>query len=166
MGPRFISPPRLNKPQEAIATGLELQEHSRGMTKRPEDKKMPPAYANALGVLAVAYQATGEQDKAVQVSEEAEAFYDKALKKDPGNLSLLADAAEAARNLSYRVSSISQQRSRDAELVARERYHMLTTLDPANADWRYDYRDGAHDGVLLPRRGWPDRSRPAGAQEI
>ena len=82
-------------------------------------------------MLAIAYQAVGEQDKAVQVSEEAEAFYDKALKKDPGNLSLLADAGEAAMNLSYRVSVFSQQRSRDAELVARERYRTLTTLDPA-----------------------------------
>jgi tetratricopeptide (TPR) repeat protein len=81
----------------------------------------------------------GEPDKAVQISEEAEAFYDQALKADPGNLRLLADAADAARNLSYRVSSISQKRSLDAELVARERYRLLTSLDPANADWRYKY---------------------------
>jgi tetratricopeptide (TPR) repeat protein len=109
------------------------------MVERPEDKKIARGYANALGVLAVAYQATGEQDKAVQVSEEAEAFYDEALKKDPGNLSLLADAGDAAMNLSYRVSPISQRRSRDAELIARERYRTLTTLDPANADWRYHF---------------------------
>jgi hypothetical protein len=61
------------------------------------------------------------------------------VKADPGNLRLLADAADAARNLSYRVSPISQERSRDAELVARERYRTLTMLDPANADWRYNY---------------------------
>jgi serine/threonine protein kinase len=131
---------RFNKPQEAITVGLELQEYvRRGMAKWPEYKKLARDYANALGVLAVAYQATGEQDKAVQVSEEAEAFYDEALKKDPGNLSLLADAGEAAMNLSYRVSVFSQQRSRDAELIARERYRTLTTLDPANADWRYHF---------------------------
>jgi eukaryotic-like serine/threonine-protein kinase len=131
---------RFNKPQEAIAIGLELQEYNRqGMVKWPEDKKIARGYANTLGVLAVAYQAAGEQDKAVQVSEEAEAFYDEALKKDPGNLNLLADAGEAAMNLSYRVSAISQQRSRDAELIARERYRTLTTLDPANADWRYHF---------------------------
>jgi tetratricopeptide (TPR) repeat protein len=110
-----------------------------GWRSGPKTKKIPRGYANALGVLAVAYQATGEQDKAVQVSEEAEAFYDEALKKDPGNLSLLADAGEAAMNLSYRVSPISQWRSRDAELIARERYRTLTTLDPANADWRYHF---------------------------
>ena len=131
---------RFNKPQEAIAIGLELQEYDRRwMAKWPDDKKIARGYANALGVLAIAYQATGEQDKAVQVSEEAEAFYDEALKKDPGNLSLLADAGEAAMNLSYRVSAISQQRSRDAELIARERYRTLTTLDPANADWRHHF---------------------------
>ena len=131
---------RFNKPQEAIAIGLELQEYDRGgMAKWPEDEKIRRGYANALGVLAIAYQSVGEQDKAVQVSEEAEAFYDEALKKDPGNLSLLADAGEAAMNLSYRVSAISQLRSRDAELIARERYRTLTTLDPANADWRYHF---------------------------
>jgi serine/threonine protein kinase len=131
---------RFNKPQEAIAIGLELQEYDRrGMAKWPEDKQIARGYANALGVLAVAYQANGEQDKAVQVSEEAEAFYDEALKKDPGNLSLLADAGEAAMNLSYRISVFSQQRSRDAELIARERYRTLTTLDPSNADWRHHF---------------------------
>jgi tetratricopeptide (TPR) repeat protein len=131
---------RFNKPQEAIAIGLELQEYDRrGMVERPEDKKIARGYVNALGVLAVAYQATGEQNKSVQASEEAEAFYDEALKKDPGNLNLLADAGEAAMNLSYRVSPISQRRSRDAELIARERYRTLTMLDPANADWRYHF---------------------------
>jgi hypothetical protein len=44
---------------------------------------MAAAYAQCLGVLAIAYQAVGEQDKAVQVSEEAEAFCDKAVKEDP-----------------------------------------------------------------------------------
>jgi hypothetical protein len=131
---------RFNKPQEAITVGLELQEYvRRGMAREPDNKAMAVAYANCLGVLAIAYQAVGEPDKAVQVSEEAEAFYDKAVKADPGNLRLLADAADAARNLSYRVSSISQERSRDAELIARERYRTLTALDPANADWRYNY---------------------------
>ena len=140
MEPRFDAAQRYNKPQEAIAIGLELQEYDRrGMAKWPEDKQIARGYANALGVLAIAYQATGAQDKAVQVSEEAEVFYDEALKKDPGNLSLLADAGEAAMNLSYRVSYISQRRSRDAELIARERFRTLTTLDPANADWRYHF---------------------------
>src|ERR1019366_8995737 len=125
---------RFNKPQEAITVGLELQEYVRkGTAREPENKAMAAAYAQCLGVLAIAYQAVGEQDKAVQVSEEAEAFYDKAVKEDPGNLRLLADAAAAAQNLSYRVSSISQKRSRDAELIARERYRTLTSLDPANA---------------------------------
>ncbi|HEY5298299.1 MAG TPA: protein kinase [Verrucomicrobiae bacterium] len=131
---------RFNKPQEAIRVGLELQESIRnGMARYPENKLLPSAYASCLGVLAIAYQAVGDQQKAVQASEEAETFFDKALKEDPGNLSLLADAAEAAKNLSYRVSSISLKRSRDAELVARERYRILTSLDPANADWRYSF---------------------------
>jgi serine/threonine protein kinase len=131
---------RFNKPQEAITVGLELQENiRRGMARNSENKELPRAYANALGVLALAYNAVGDQQKAAQVSEEAEAFYEEALKKDPGNLSLLADAGEAAMNLSYRVASISQKHSRDAELIARERYRLLTTLDPSNTDWRYSF---------------------------
>jgi serine/threonine protein kinase len=131
---------RFNKPQEAVSAGLELQSFIReGMTKDPENKLLPPAYASCLQVLSIAYQAIGEQAKALQVSEEAEAFYDQALKADPVNLSLLADAASAARNLSYRVSYLSQNRSRDAELVARERYHLLMLLDPSNREWRYNF---------------------------
>jgi serine/threonine protein kinase len=131
---------RFNKPQEAVSIGLELQKHTRkGMAEQPDNQLLRASYASGLAVLAIAYQAVGEQDKAVQVSEEAEAFFEKALKEDPGNLSLLREAAEAARYLSYRVSPISQKRSRDAELVARERYRLLTMLDPANANWRYDY---------------------------
>jgi serine/threonine protein kinase len=131
---------RFNKPQEAVQVGLELQEYVRkGMASHPESKLLSRAYANALGILAVAYQAVGERAKAVQASEEAEAFYDQALKTDPGNLSLLADAAEAARNLSYRVSGVSQKRARDAELVARERYRLLTRLDPSNKEWRRSF---------------------------
>jgi tetratricopeptide (TPR) repeat protein len=129
-----------NKPGEAVQVGLELRDSVRkGMARAPENKELPRAYANALAVLAIAYHAVGEQTKALQVSEEAETFYDQAIKSDPGNLSLLADAAEAARNLSYRVSYLSQKRSRDAELVARERYRLLTSLDPSNATWRRDF---------------------------
>jgi tetratricopeptide (TPR) repeat protein len=131
---------RFNKPQEAIQIGVDLRDNIRkAMARAPENKRLPKDYAGALGVLALAYQAVGEPTKALQVSEEAETFYDQALKSDPGNLSLLAAAAEAAQNLSYRVSHLSQKRSRDAELLARERYRLLTSLDPSNATWRHDF---------------------------
>jgi len=131
---------RFNKPQEAVAVALELQKYvQEGMDRHPETKAFRAAYANALAVLAIAYQAVGDRAKSVQMSEEAVAFYDQALKEDPGNLNLLANAAEAAQNLSYRVASVSQKRSRDAEWVARERYRLLTALDPSNADWRYHF---------------------------
>jgi hypothetical protein len=68
---------RFNKPREAIEIGLKLQDNIRkAMDRSPENKALPRDYANALGVLAVAYQAVGEQAKALQVSEEAETFYD------------------------------------------------------------------------------------------
>jgi serine/threonine protein kinase len=129
-----------NKPQEAVADALELQDGlQKSMAHLPGDKALRADYANALNVLAIAYAAVGDQNKAVQVSEEAETFYDQAVQEDPGNLRLLDQAAEAAQNLSYRVSPISQKRSRDAELIARERFRLLTTLDPSNADWRYNF---------------------------
>ena len=109
------------------------------MAINPENKALPVHYAGSLELLSLAYQAAGEQDKAVQESEAAESFYEKALKADPGNLKLLADAAEAALNLSYRLSPTSAKRARDAELIARERYRLLTSLDPANANWRHGF---------------------------
>ncbi|HZL44504.1 MAG TPA: protein kinase [Verrucomicrobiae bacterium] len=131
---------RFNKPQEAVALGLELQAMLRKrMTLHPEDKRLPTFYAQSEALLATAYAAVGDQDKAVQVSEEAEAYFEQALKDDPGNLALLYRAAQAAQNLSYRVAYVSQKRSRDAELIARERYRTLTALDPSNVSWRYGF---------------------------
>jgi hypothetical protein len=131
---------QLNRPQEAIAAQMEIQDKLRKeIALHPENKALPAYYAEGLAGLATGYAALGDQDKAVQVSEEAEAFFDKAVKEDPGNLALLSQAASAAQALSYRVSYISQKRSRDAELVARERYRTLTALDPSNADWRHGF---------------------------
>jgi tetratricopeptide (TPR) repeat protein len=112
---------------------------SNGIAAFPENKALPGHYAGCLELLSLAYQAAGQQDKAVQESEAAESFYEKALKAYPGNLKLLADAAEAAQNLSYRLSPTSAKRARDAELIARERFRLLTSLDPANADWRLGF---------------------------
>ena len=131
---------RFNKPQEAVAVALELQKFDQKMMQEhPEIKELPAAYANSLAALALAYQAVDDAEKSVQVSQEAVDFYDKAIKDGPGNLSLLASAAETEQNLSYRVSTSSLKRARDAELVARERYRLLTTLDPSNADWRHHF---------------------------
>jgi serine/threonine protein kinase/tetratricopeptide (TPR) repeat protein len=131
---------QLNKPQEAIAAQMEIQDELRKLIAlHPEEKGLPAFYAEGLANLSTAYTALGDQDKAVQVSEEAEAFFDKALKEDPGNLTLLSQAASAAQNLSYRIAYASPKRSRDAELVARERYRTLTALDPSNADWRHGF---------------------------
>ncbi len=158
---------RFNKPREAIEIGLELQEYDRrGMEKWPEDEKITRGYANALGALAVAYQATGEQDKAVQASEEAEAFYDEALKKDPGNLSLLADAGEVSHEpqlpgFTHFTTALAGRRI-DCARALSHAYHARS----GQCQLALPLRHGAHDGMLLPRRGWPDRSSPPGAQKI
>jgi hypothetical protein len=52
---------------------------------------------------------------------------------------MIESAAQSAEMLSYRVSVISQKRSRDAELIARRYFNMLVQFDPANAGWRIGY---------------------------
>ena len=164
---RFITAERFNKPQEAIAIGLELQEYDRrGMEKWPEDEKITRGYADTLGALAVAYQATGEQDKAVQASEEAEAFYDEALKKDPGNLSLLADAGEATHEpqlpgFTHFTTALAGCR---IDRTQEDAIALLATLDPANANWRYHFAMAHMMECYYLEGDGQIETRPPGAQ--
>ncbi len=129
-----------NKPQDALAAGLEADSRIKALlAANPDSRELAGAAAECKVSLAAAYEALGQQEKSAQLSEEAAAYFDEALKADPANLDLLARAATAEKFLSYRVSPISQKRSRDAELVARERYRLLVELDPSNADWRYNF---------------------------
>jgi serine/threonine protein kinase/tetratricopeptide (TPR) repeat protein len=131
---------QFNKPQEAIAAGLEAESMLLNLVAaNPKDKELSVALAQSKTVMASAYEAMGQRDKSMQMSEEGVAYFGQALKDDPGNLELLARAARAEQFLSYRVSAISQKRARDAELAARERYRTLVELDPSNADWRYNF---------------------------
>jgi serine/threonine protein kinase len=129
-----------NKPQDAIAAGLEAESMLQVLvTSEPDNKDLSLGLAQSKVALSAAYEAIGQRDKSVELNEAAAAYFDEALKEDPGNLALLARAADAEKFLSYRVSPVSQKRARDAELIARERYHTLAELDPANAGWRYNF---------------------------
>jgi serine/threonine protein kinase/tetratricopeptide (TPR) repeat protein len=131
---------QFNKPQEAVATGLEAETMLQNLAARnPDDRNVRIDLARAKTALATAYDALGEQEKSVHLSEESVAFFDRALKEDSGDLTLLADAANAEKFLSYRISPVSQKRAREAELVARDRYRTLAELDPSNAEWRYNF---------------------------
>jgi serine/threonine protein kinase len=131
---------RFNKPQDAMAAGLEAESLLQTLVARdPANQGFATDLAQSKVSLASAYEALGQRDKSVHLSEEAAAYFDAALKDDPGNLKLLARAASAEKFLSYRVSSISQKRARDAELMAREHYRKLMELDPSNNDWRYNF---------------------------
>jgi serine/threonine protein kinase/tetratricopeptide (TPR) repeat protein len=125
------------KPDEAIALGLELLERTQKLPAgSPDTRRMPSFHASILTILATAYDAAGDHDRAVQLSDEAVAQYEKLVQEDPGNLRLLGEAAMASKMLSYRAT---RARSRDAELIARERYRLLTMLDPSNAQWKREF---------------------------
>jgi tetratricopeptide (TPR) repeat protein len=129
-----------NKPEDAIAASEEASAMLHEISKRfPDNKFLNAGIAQSKTALAGAYDAAGQREKSVQLSEEASAYFNQALKEDPGNLTLIAGGAEVERYLSYRISAVSQKRARDAELVARERFHLLTQLDPSNAHWRQRY---------------------------
>jgi serine/threonine protein kinase len=129
-----------NKPQEAIALSLELRDWLQAkMIRRPENRTYRALYAGVLNLLATSYDAAGDRDQSARLSDEALAQFDKILRDDPANLRMLQDAANAARIFSYRVAAVSAERSRDAELIARERYRTLITIDPTNAAWRHQY---------------------------
>jgi serine/threonine protein kinase len=129
-----------NKPAEAIAAIGEARTLAAELLAAEPNDRLT-RYLDALTYipLATAYEQMNEREKSVQLSEEALARLEKELKSDPGNQDLMYNAAEAAQNLSYRVATISQKRSRDAELVAREHYRLLSELDPADMDRRHYY---------------------------
>src|SRR5262249_49381029 len=129
-----------NKPQDAIAAGLEAESMLQALvTANPDNKDLASGLAQSKVALAAAYEAIGQRDKSVELSARAPVYFDKAVKEDPGNLALLARAADAKKSLSYRVSPVSLKRARDAELKARERYRPLSELDPANTSFRYNF---------------------------
>lgn len=129
-----------HKPAEAIAAITEAQTLlAELLAAEPDDRLTRYLDANTLVSLARAYEEVNEHGKSVQLSEEALARFEKELKSDPGNQDLMYNAANAAQSLSYRVATISQKRSRDAELVAREHYRLLSELDPADVGRRHDY---------------------------
>ena len=68
------------------------------MVARPENKELAHGLTQTPGGTGDCLPGRWRADKAVQVSEEAEIFYDKAVEGGSRKLSLLANAAEAAKN--------------------------------------------------------------------
>jgi hypothetical protein len=134
-----------DKPQVALAAANE----SRALVEelvaaRPNDKTLGDLVEKSLRALAAAYSSAREHAKAAAVSEVALTYCTEALKADPGNLKLRRQAAEAARNLCYRVSSVSMKRARDVELIAREHYRILSEANPGDQEVRALYAFSHH----------------------
>ena len=129
-----------NKPTEAIAAITEARVLlPELLAAEPDDRLTRSLDAFTYLPLATAYEEMNEREKSVQLSEEALARFEKELKSDPGNQDLMGNAANAAQQLSYRVAATSMKRSRDAELVAREHYRLLSELDPADVLRCHEY---------------------------
>ena len=127
-----------NKPKEGLAAATQCRALVDALAAAPPpDRAWSGLVEKSLQALATAYQALGENAEAVAVSEQALAYCSAALQADPGNLNLRWQTAEAARNLSYKAGALSTRRMRDAELIAREHYRILTELDPGDQQYRF-----------------------------
>jgi hypothetical protein len=106
------------------------------------DPKSPILLASRISALqarADGTQFTGNKSKAIEYSEAALAFAEKALQSDPGNLALIAAAAHCGNNLSYRASEVNDERSLEGERIARAHWQTLSQLDPNNAEYRRQF---------------------------
>ncbi len=72
----------------------------------------------------------------IQDYEKAQAFADSAAAANPGNVAFLALSAVTAHRGLHIVPNRSHEQKKDAELVVRERLHILTQLDPTNLEWQ------------------------------
>jgi hypothetical protein len=120
----------------------------------PGDPDLQVTFTLSFMALGVSYQRTGDTAANIRTGEEAVAFVAEALKKDPGNLSLLQAAAEAAHMLGTAVGPVSASRAREAEATSRSHLATLIQLDPANRTWRFDYAQSfATEASFLRRDG-------------
>ncbi len=106
------------------------------------DPKNPILLASRISALqarADGTQFTGNKSKAIEYSEAALAFAEKALQSDPGNLALIAVAAHCGNNLSYRTSEVNDERSLEGERIARAHWQTLSQLDSNNAEYRRQF---------------------------
>jgi tetratricopeptide (TPR) repeat protein len=106
------------------------------------DPKSPILLASRISALQARADGTqfiGNKSKAIEYSEAALAFAEKALQSDPGNLALIAAAAHCGNNLSYRTSEVNDERSLEGERIARAHWQTLSQLDPNNAEYRKQF---------------------------
>jgi tetratricopeptide (TPR) repeat protein len=92
------------------------------LVQLPGDANVQSTYVTSFASLGAVYSRTGDTASCIRAGEQAAAFAEEVLKKDPGNLILLEAAAHAARGL-----------------AARGHLEMLIQLDPANRRWRFLY---------------------------
>src|SRR5664280_2576076 len=116
----------------------------------PKNPILLASYISAMQARADGTQFSGDQAKAIQYSEAALVFAEKALQADPGNLALISAAAHCGNNLSYRAGNMDDTRALEGERLARGHWKTLTQLDPNNAE----YRRGFAWSHMMEARYW------------
>jgi len=131
---------RFKKPTEAIAAAAQSRALAEELVAaRPPDGDLGTLMEKSLHAQAHVFHGTGALWRGMLVSEEALAYFTKALKADPGNLRLREQTANAACSLRDRAFWNNVERGHQAELIAREHYRTLVQLDPDNEDYRFRY---------------------------
>jgi tetratricopeptide (TPR) repeat protein len=109
------------------------------LREKPGDTNISATYLTSFQSLGLAYARTGKATEGTRALEEGVAFAEEALKKDPGNETLLKSAAGISVSLSTMVEPVSARRARDIELTARNYLATLVHLDPSNRSGRLSY---------------------------
>ncbi len=127
-------------PGKALEGALEAHELLKDLVGRmPGDAKVDATYLLSYVALIATDQRMEDRAGNVRLGEEAVAFANERLQRDPGNRDLLQAGAQASSALNFALAPVSARRAQDALLAAQGYLGTLVRLDPANRSWRFDY---------------------------
>ncbi|HUJ44744.1 MAG TPA: protein kinase, partial [Opitutaceae bacterium] len=125
------------KPAEAV---LLLKQAMAGLRDAPAGGSLSNRDRRTIGAaiaLGTALDAIGDSAGARAADESALTQAEEELRRDPDDLVLREAAAEAAQLVSYQ--TVHNQRTLEAELIARRHCRILMECQPANSRWRIMY---------------------------
>ncbi len=125
-------------PEEALVLGREAAVLYRQLlAQSPDDATLGAEYVRLLMTIATAAAQSGDRTGGLEAAQTALASADRELVRNPGNIELRENAADAALQLCYRLSDTSWEKARAAGATARERWDALLQADPQNFSYRY-----------------------------
>ncbi len=125
-------------PAEGLSIGREAEGLFRAIRSgSPDDATLGAEYVRLMMTIATATAQSGDKAGGIETAEAALASADRELTKNPGNIELRENAADAAMQLCYRLSATSWDKARAAGATARKRWDELLQTDPQNFNYRY-----------------------------